>query len=51
MRGWVWKKPLNPVDAKNFCTVWAAYQSTDGLDTGWICVCGGVEPKTLHQVW
>ena len=28
------------VDAKNFCTRWATYQSTDGLNTGWICVWG-----------
>jgi hypothetical protein len=29
------------VDAQNFCTVWATYQSARRLNTGQICVCGG----------
>jgi hypothetical protein len=36
---------LTGVDAKNFSTVWAAYQSTRRLDTGRICVWGMLSPK------
>jgi hypothetical protein len=36
---------LIAVDAKNFSTAWAAYQSTRRLDTGRICVWGMLSPK------
>ena len=33
------------MDAKNFSTIWTAYQSTRRLDTGRICVWGMLSPK------
>ena len=50
---WSWrfiereKKISDTVDAQNFCFDGPCINPR----TGWICMNGGVEPKTLHQVW